>query len=227
MNQSARKRLTWLLIVFIALVALIGGAKFTNTEGATLVPELALDLQGGTQIILKPNIDGGQTASAEQLLQAVDIIRQRIDSTGVSEAQIVTQGEGRDAAIVVSIPGTPSETTLELIRASAKLEFRPVLVTGVGATSLVTPGVSEANPSPTPTLPPSTPVATSTGEPVDNSDSLPFHFPEHGVHLEDLEQSLIRQALQRARGNRSRAARLLGLTRDTLLYRIKKYAIVV
>ena len=170
MNQSARKRLTWLLIVFIALVALIGGAKFTNTEGATLVPELALDLQGGTQIILKPNIDGGQTASAEQLLQAVDIIRQRIDSTGVSEAQIVTQGEGRDAAIVVSIPGTPSETTLELIRASAKLEFRPVLVTGVGATSLVTPGVSEANPSPTPTLPPSTPIATSTGEPVDNSD---------------------------------------------------------
>lgn len=169
-NQSARKRLTWLLIVFIALVALIGGAKFTNTEGATLVPELALDLQGGTQIILKPNIDGGQTASAEQLLQAVDIIRQRIDSTGVSEAQIVTQGEGRDAAIVVSIPGTPSETTLELIRASAKLEFRPVLVTGVGATSLVTPGVSEANPSPTPTLPPSTPIATSTGEPVDNSD---------------------------------------------------------
>ena len=35
---------------------------------------------------------------------------------------------------------------------------------------------------------------------------------------------MIRQALVAARGNRSRAARLLGLTRDTLLYRIKKYA---
>ncbi len=59
---------------------------------------------------------------------------------------------------------------------------------------------------------------------TDNA-ALPFRFPEQGLHLEDLEQSLIRQALHNARGNRSRAARLLGLTRDTLLYRIKKYAI--
>ena len=36
---------------------------------------------------------------------------------------------------------------------------------------------------------------------------------------------MIRQALDRTGGNRSRAARLLGLTRDTLLYRIKKYAL--
>ncbi len=56
--------------------------------------------------------------------------------------------------------------------------------------------------------------------------ALPFRFPEQGLQLEDLEQSLIRQALHSASGNRSRAARLLGLTRDTLLYRIKKYAIV-
>ncbi len=55
---------------------------------------------------------------------------------------------------------------------------------------------------------------------------LPFNFPEQGLQFEDLEQSLIRQALHNARGNRSCAARLLGLTRDTLLYRIKKYAIV-
>jgi DNA-binding NtrC family response regulator len=59
-----------------------------------------------------------------------------------------------------------------------------------------------------------------------DSSTLPFRFPEQGLQLEDLEQSLIRQALHSARGNRSRAARLLGLTRDTLLYRIKKYAIV-
>jgi len=53
----------------------------------------------------------------------------------------------------------------------------------------------------------------------------PFALPDSGLSLEDLEQSLIRQALEKTNGNRSRAARLLGLSRDTLLYRLKKYAI--
>jgi transcriptional regulator with PAS, ATPase and Fis domain len=52
-----------------------------------------------------------------------------------------------------------------------------------------------------------------------------FVLPDGGVKLEDLEIDIIKQALRKASGNRSRAARLLGLTRDTLLYRIKKYAI--
>ena len=52
-----------------------------------------------------------------------------------------------------------------------------------------------------------------------------FNLPETGIRLADLEVDMIRQALARTSGNRSRAARLLGLTRDTLLYRIKKYAL--
>lgn len=52
-----------------------------------------------------------------------------------------------------------------------------------------------------------------------------FLLPEQGLSMDDLEADLIRQALSRAFGNRSKAARLLGLSRDTLLYRIKKYAI--
>jgi transcriptional regulator with GAF, ATPase, and Fis domain len=52
-----------------------------------------------------------------------------------------------------------------------------------------------------------------------------FQLPENGIHLETLETDMLRQALERTGGNRSQAARLLGLTRDTLLYRLKKYAI--
>lgn len=52
-----------------------------------------------------------------------------------------------------------------------------------------------------------------------------FNLPPEGVRLDELEVTLIRQALVQTDGNRSRAARLLGLTRDTLLYRLKKYAI--
>jgi two-component system NtrC family response regulator len=49
-----------------------------------------------------------------------------------------------------------------------------------------------------------------------------FVLPEHGLSLEALERSLVEQALQRTRGNKSQAARLLGLTRATLRYRIEK-----
>ena len=52
-----------------------------------------------------------------------------------------------------------------------------------------------------------------------------FRLPEQGLNMDDLEADLIKQALSRALGNRSKAARLLGLSRDTLLYRMKKYAI--
>ncbi len=50
-----------------------------------------------------------------------------------------------------------------------------------------------------------------------------FSLPEEGIDLEWLESDMIRQALDRSRGNKSRAARLLGITRDTLLYRLKKF----
>ena len=52
---------------------------------------------------------------------------------------------------------------------------------------------------------------------------LPVSLPPEGVDLAEVEVSLIRQALQRVDGNRTHAARLLGLTRDTLLYRLRKY----
>jgi DNA-binding NtrC family response regulator len=52
-----------------------------------------------------------------------------------------------------------------------------------------------------------------------------FELPDQGIRMEELEVSLIEQALSKTAGNRSRAARLLGLSRDTLLYRMKKYAI--
>ncbi len=52
-----------------------------------------------------------------------------------------------------------------------------------------------------------------------------FTLPPQGIDLNGLEAEMIRQALALAGGNKSHAARLLGLTRDTLLYRIQKYLI--
>jgi DNA-binding NtrC family response regulator len=62
------------------------------------------------------------------------------------------------------------------------------------------------------------------GAPQSEKD-IGFSLPPHGIDLNDLEAELIRQALSLAGGNKSRAARLLGLSRDTLLYRLQKHLI--
>ncbi len=50
-----------------------------------------------------------------------------------------------------------------------------------------------------------------------------FELPQQGVNMESLEIDLIQQALDYAKGNKSKAARLLGLTRDAFMYRLKKH----
>jgi two-component system NtrC family response regulator len=56
-------------------------------------------------------------------------------------------------------------------------------------------------------------------------ERVPFRLPPGGVNLEEVERELIRQALERVHGNKTRAAELLGLTRHTLLYRLEKYGL--
>jgi two-component system, NtrC family, response regulator AtoC len=49
-----------------------------------------------------------------------------------------------------------------------------------------------------------------------------FRLPNEGVVLDEVEMSLVRQALERSGGNQTRAAGLLGISRDQLRYRLKK-----
>jgi DNA-binding NtrC family response regulator len=52
-----------------------------------------------------------------------------------------------------------------------------------------------------------------------------FVLPASGVDLEELEREFLCQALERTSGNKTSAARLLGLSRDTMRYRLEKYGI--
>ena len=54
----------------------------------------------------------------------------------------------------------------------------------------------------------------------------PFVLPEEGVNLEELELSLLRQALERTNNNQSAAARLLGISRYALRYRMEKHGLL-
>jgi two-component system response regulator AtoC len=52
-----------------------------------------------------------------------------------------------------------------------------------------------------------------------------FQLPRGGLVFEDLEKELVRQALERAGGNQTRAGALLGMTRDRIRYRLQKFGI--
>ncbi|MDO4664782.1 MAG: protein translocase subunit SecD [Actinomycetaceae bacterium] len=131
-NKTKRyrpKRVLATLTVVILLLALsLGVGMFRKkTDG---IPDLALDLEGGTQLILTPKAEKGAaraTVTQEDLDQAISIIRQRVDASGVAEAEITSAG-GQN--IMVSLPGQPSEETLDLVRSSAQLDFRPVIQIG-------------------------------------------------------------------------------------------------
>lgn len=128
---AARGALLSMVLLMVVMVAGIFGSTYS---GGSWAPKLALDLSGGTQMILSPKVNGSSegNVSQEQLNQAVEIIRQRVDGAGVSEAEVTTSfGSGNN--VVVSVPGTISSETRQLIQASANMTFRPVLVAGEGA----------------------------------------------------------------------------------------------
>lgn len=120
-NHAGRSLLTFLLVIAIGFGALIIGSFTGKTK---LTPGLALDLEGGTQLILTPTTTDGRQVTDNDLNQAINIIRQRVDASGVAEAEISRQGGSN---IVVALPGKPSQETLDLVRSSAVLYFRPVI----------------------------------------------------------------------------------------------------
>jgi preprotein translocase subunit SecD len=156
--RKAGRSLAWLGAIIAVLAAVVAGNSIFGTWQPGF--KLALDLSGGTQIILAPLIDDAADVSQEQLDQAVAIIRQRVDATGVAEAEISTLGTN----IVVAIPGTPDQATLDRIQASAKLEFRAVLLADAASNSTAAP-TPDPSASPTPD-----PEPTPTVEPTDGSD---------------------------------------------------------
>lgn len=128
-QRSARIRgplrtLLSLLVITVLLFGGIGAARLWAEPPASLTPQLGLDLAGGRQIVMEPLTEDGTNVSAEQLDQAIDIIRRRVDGGGVTEAEVTRQGQN----VSVAIPGNPTPEQVEALSRSSQLRFRPVLV---------------------------------------------------------------------------------------------------
>lgn len=140
-RRPVRSLVTLIIVMVVAAATLVIG---NVTKGTSLVPSLALDLQGGTQLILTPKSteEGDRAITEDDITQAISIIRNRIDASGVAESEITSMGSDN---IVVSIPGTPSQETLDLIRSSSQMNFRPVLRIGLASRNVATASTAEAS----------------------------------------------------------------------------------
>ena len=176
-KHPGRRLVMLLLIIVIGFAGLYAGAATGRTS---MTPGLALDLEGGTQIILTPTTSDGSEITDEDVDQAIEIIRQRVDASGVAEAQISRQG-GQN--IVVSLPGSPSQDTLELVRTSAVLYFRPVIRIIQGSASAFADSynqrLAQASASPAPTDAASdAPTDAASDAPTDAASETPTDAAE-------------------------------------------------
>ncbi len=128
------------LIVFFAGLAVAYGLV---ALGGSWTPELGLDLQGGTRITLIAEGD----PTAENLEQARTIIDQRVNGSGVSEAEVVSQGGN---IIVVEIPGETRRDLVETVERQAQLRFRLVACIDDGVSPCGTGAVTADPVVPTP-----------------------------------------------------------------------------
>ena len=150
MSAANRARPGRLLI----LIAIVSAATilWAFWPGASHEARLGLDLRGGTQVILTPELAPGTEGvlTQDQINQTVEIIRQRVNGFGVAEAEVTVQGSGANAAIVVTVPGVNPEGITNLLKQTARLDFRAVLAAGSGV-EIATPS---ASPSATPSASP-------------------------------------------------------------------------
>ena len=108
------------LVVSLVGIVLLASGAFGANLAAGNNPSLGLDLQGGASVTMTPV---GEVDPAA-LTVAVDIIRQRVDSLGVAEPEIIRQGN----TIVVNLPGVKDQQqALDTIGRTGAVEMRPVL----------------------------------------------------------------------------------------------------
>ena len=137
-NKIANTQARAVRTISILLLTILAMSGLAFVIGATSF-KLGLDLQGGTSVTLQPRIEDGQSGkvTAEAIDQAVEIIRQRVNSLGVAESEVSAQGTGVNRQIVIQVPGETGRRIVDLVGQTAELRFRPVLAEGAAnATSL-------------------------------------------------------------------------------------------
>jgi preprotein translocase subunit SecD len=138
-------------LIVVLVIAVVGKDAFSPGRWhKSFAVKLGLDLSSGTTVTLKAVTPNGGAPPAANMQKALEIIRERVNGTGVTEAQVTQQGND---IITVAVPGAGQQKVVSLVGKTAQLRFRQVLLQASN-----TPAASAA---PTPT-----PSATSSAHPT-------------------------------------------------------------
>ncbi len=157
MARNASRPGRTLIVFALAIAVMYGGVAL----GGEWKPKLGLDLQGGTRITLEASTETGEAVTPEKLDEAAGIIDSRVNGSGVSEAEVATQG---DRNIIVEIPGQNRKDLVDTVKQTAQLRFRLVAAAAPGA------------PMPAPS-PSGSPAPSPSGDTSPSSDASPSKKP--------------------------------------------------
>lgn len=118
-------------IIFILIIALVGAIAYSAINGIDLgkvkIPTarekmgLGLDLAGGVYVLLEAQTEETGPELDKKMDQAMAIIRQRVDSLGVAEPNIVKEGNKRIRIELAGLKDT--QEAVDMIGKTAQLQF--------------------------------------------------------------------------------------------------------
>jgi len=126
-------------IIAVMILAIVGADLASPGKwSSNFRVHLGLDLTSGTTVALQAVKPGGATPTSAEMQQAIQILNNRVNGAGFTEAQVEQQGSD---VITVSVPGQSAQTVVSQVSRTAELQFRQVL--------LVAPNAPPATPSAT------------------------------------------------------------------------------
>ncbi len=159
-------------LALLAIFAVIYGLVFLPGQRHT--PKLGLDLEGGKQVVYEAKTPNGKTPAKSAMSEARQIMEDRVNGSGVAEAEVVVQGTNQ---ISVSIPGKSTKDISKLGEA-ANLNFRPVVMAPVSATPATPAPSSTATTGGGSSAPPTT--GSSSTQPAASSPPAGSSSPASG-----------------------------------------------
>jgi preprotein translocase subunit SecD len=144
------------LIVVLLLAVLGSDLASPGGWSKNFRVHLGLDLTSGTTVELRAVKPGGRPPTATDMQQAIQIMENRVNASGTTEAQVQQQGSD---IINVSVPGQSAQQVVNLVSQTAELQFRQVLLAAPNTGAVAAP--APASPTPVPSAAPSSPASAA------------------------------------------------------------------
>ena len=143
--MKSYRSIIMIVIIVAAAIYLILPNPVVPGIGHAIKTYLGLDLVGGIQVLLEANLPEGTEVTSEQMQTARQIVENRVNGLGVSEAVVQLAGDRR---IVVELPGIDDpEQAVNTIKGTALLEFVDLGSTPLPAGTVIQTDYNNPNPT--------------------------------------------------------------------------------